>query len=361
LILKSYILCILPLLIYQLFVSLFLNLRFELQSYQYSTEDSLWINAWQFAAMIPNQVVIEPYRLILAPLYHYTISHLISNLLPLGLLFYLISTYFDANDRAIHWRKMYVVIYGGGILSCFGSFIASLIFDLDDWRAGISGGLFACCAYLLWLSSDLLSSRLRLVSSRLRLVSILLWLILLIWAIAPFSSMPIDRLSHLFGILIGVILGVDQRIGAGQRKLKILGNTKLLLIGLIGLQITALGYLGRLLAQDAQRWHKVDWFQTSLRVEGSCKNFKMNDKGLISIWHNGLIGFCFVVGADWEDGKDGEYRQDIERYIVKDLSGDQKGEFLYLLLRDDEEGVWGVVVSRIKLSEEMVLGLILRP
>ncbi len=337
---KSFILCILPLLIYQLFVSLFLNLSVEHLSQNQSIEDALWINAWQFAAMIPNRVAIEPYRLILAPLYHHTISHLISNLMPLALLFYAISRWFDANNQATHWHKIYAVLYAGGILSCFGSFVFALTFDLPDWRAGISGGLFACCAYALCCANPRLSIMLA-------HFWIIPWLLLVIWAIAPFSSVPIDRLSHLFGLVIGFIMGLDQRMGGMQRNLKLLGNAKWVLIGLICLQITALGDLGLLMVKDGERWQKIGGFQRWYDEEGECQRFEVKD--LIAVRENGLIGICLVGGGDMERGG-----------VVKDLSDDQKGGFRYLLLRDDSGGggVRGGVVSKVKLTDEMVLRLI---
>ena len=167
--------------------------------------DKEWI--YENGAVIPVLVVEngEYYRLITSVFLHFSIRHLLSNMLVLFIL----------GDRLeqILGGVRYLLFY---LLCGLGANIVSLIFDLKmgDWytmSAGASGAIFGVVGGLMWI---VFMNRGRLGDLSSGQLAVMAFFTLYL----GFTSSGVDNAAHVGGLLVGILLGIPFYVWVSRKK-----------------------------------------------------------------------------------------------------------------------------------------------
>ena len=167
--------------------------------------DKEWI--YENGAVIPVLVVEngEYYRLITSVFLHFSIRHLLNNMLVLFIL----------GDRLeqILGGARYLLFY---LLCGLGANIVSLIFDLKmgDWytmSAGASGAIFGVVGGLMWI---VFMNRGRLGDLSSGQLAVMAFFTLYL----GFTSSGVDNAAHVGGLLVGILLGIPFYVWVSRKK-----------------------------------------------------------------------------------------------------------------------------------------------
>ena len=167
--------------------------------------DKEWID--ENGAVIPVLVVEngEYYRLITSVFLHFSIRHLLNNMLVLFIL----------GDRLeqILGGVRYLLFY---LLCGLGANIVSLIFDLKmgDWytmSAGASGAIFGVVGGLMWI---VFMNRGRLGDLSSGQLAVMAFFTLYL----GFTSSGVDNAAHVGGLLVGILLGIPFYVWVSRKK-----------------------------------------------------------------------------------------------------------------------------------------------
>ena len=167
--------------------------------------DKEWI--YENGAVIPVLVVEygEYYRLITSVFLHFSIRHLLNNMLVLFIL----------GDRLeqILGGVRYLLFY---LLCGLGANIVSLIFDLKmgDWytmSAGASGAIFGVVGGLMWI---VFMNRGRLGDLSSGQLAVMAFFTLYL----GFTSSGVDNAAHVGGLLVGILLGIPFYVWVSRKK-----------------------------------------------------------------------------------------------------------------------------------------------
>ena len=167
--------------------------------------DKEWI--YENGAVIPVLVVEngEYYRLITSVFLHFSIRHLLNNMLALFIL----------GDRLeqILGGVRYLLFY---LLCGLGANIVSLIFDLKmgDWytmSAGASGAIFGVVGGLMWI---VFMNRGRLGDLSSGQLAVMAFFTLYL----GFTSSGVDNAAHVGGLLVGILLGIPFYVWVSRKK-----------------------------------------------------------------------------------------------------------------------------------------------
>ena len=167
--------------------------------------DKEWI--YENGAVIPVLVVEngEYYRLITSVFLHFSIRHLLNNMLVLFIL----------GDRLeqILGGVRYLLFY---LLCGLGANIVSLIFDLKmgDWytmSAGASGAIFGVVGGLMWF---VFMNRGRLGDLSSGQLAVMAFFTLYL----GFTSSGVDNAAHVGGLLVGILLGIPFYVWVSRKK-----------------------------------------------------------------------------------------------------------------------------------------------
>lgn len=167
--------------------------------------DKEWI--YENGAVIPVLVVEngEYYRLITSVFLHFSIRHLLNNMLVLFIL----------GDRLeqILGGVRYLLFY---LLCGLGANIVSLIFVLKmgDWytmSAGASGAIFGVVGGLMWI---VFMNRGRLGDLSSGQLAVMAFFTLYL----GFTSSGVDNAAHVGGLLVGILLGIPFYVWVSRKK-----------------------------------------------------------------------------------------------------------------------------------------------
>ena len=167
--------------------------------------DKEWI--YENGAVIPVLVVEngEYYRLITSVFLHFSIRHLLNNMLVLFIL----------GDRLeqILGGVRYLLFY---LLCGLGANIVSLIFDLKmgDWytmSAGASGAIFGVVGGLMWI---VFMNRGRLGDLSSGQLAVMAFFTLYL----GFTSSGVDNAALVGGLLVGILLGIPFYVWVSRKK-----------------------------------------------------------------------------------------------------------------------------------------------
>ena len=167
--------------------------------------DKEWI--YENGAVIPVLVVEngEYYRLITSVFLHFSIRHLLNNMLVLFIL----------GDRLeqILGGVRYLLFY---LLCGLGANIVSLIFDLKmgDWytmSAGASGAIFGVVGGLMWI---VFMNRGRLGDLSSGQLAVMAFFTLYL----GFTSSGVDNAAHVGGLLVGILLAIPFYVWVSRKK-----------------------------------------------------------------------------------------------------------------------------------------------
>ena len=167
--------------------------------------DKEWI--YENGAVIPVLVVEngEYYRLITSVFLHFSIRHLLNNMLVLFILG-------DRLEQSLGGVR-YLLFY---LLCGLGANIVSLIFDLKmgDWytmSAGASGAIFGVVGGLMWI---VFMNRGRLGDLSSGQLAVMAFFTLYL----GFTSSGVDNAAHVGGLLVGILLGIPFYVWVSRKK-----------------------------------------------------------------------------------------------------------------------------------------------